>query len=71
MLKVHPVPDVTYNVFGGTLNLAQFNLRYIRLKFQVRSSMDLISQLLCWRPESMEVLIGEEELGSRGIIIQF
>jgi len=22
---IKPVPDMTYNVFGGTLNLAQFN----------------------------------------------
>ena len=24
-LPIKPVPDMTYNVFGGTLNLAQFN----------------------------------------------
>jgi len=25
---IKPVPDMTYNVFGGTLNLAQLNLKY-------------------------------------------
>ena len=28
---IKPLPDMTYNVFGGTLNLAQFNLLYGRL----------------------------------------
>jgi len=35
-----PVPDMTYNVFGGTLNLAQFNISQYSTMFAVRNCYD-------------------------------
>jgi len=55
---IKSVPDMTYDVFGGTLNLAQFNLvrEYPRkkLKCQQRLQAVAIAVLLVGRPSSRQ-----------------
>ena len=49
---IKPVPDMTYNVFGGTLNLAQLN---VSINGKIR--FVIIMRTACMQPRAMKALM--------------